>query len=233
MVRCVANDDDASGTINHHTRHDQTDQDCDIECTVQVSAAMRWPMSSALEAIMASDAKSNVANQLEFYRTLLRDAAAGVVHEQPVHLYNTHERAIASALERKRTVRQLLHSQSSTAQGMFYYDAVEILDNEHPSACGEPLTEVVVDDSDAALTEPLLGRPGSAHGSAMHGAGPHGAFAWEEPITMIARGLVRTERSVKITKRTLGATQTVIVLMLGAVIVLQSLILWQLRHPRP
>lgn len=192
---------------------------------------MRWPMSSALEAIMASDAKTNVANQLEFYRTLLRDAAAGVVHEQPVHLYHTHERAIASALERKRTVRQLLHSQSSTAQRMFY-DAVEILDNEHPSF-GEPLTEVVVDDSDGALTEPLLGRPGSAHGSALHGQAAHGVFAWEEPITMIARGLVRTERSVKVTKRTLGATQTVIMLMLGAVIVLQSIMLWQLRHPRP
>lgn len=181
---------------------------------------------------MAADAKSNVANQLEFYRTLLRDAAAGVVHEQPVHLYHAHERAIASALERKRTVRQLLHTQSSTAQRMFY-DAVEILDNEHPSF-GESLTEVVVDDSDGALTEPLLGRPGSPHGSALHtGPAPHGVFAWEEPITMIARGLVRTERSVKVTKRTLGATQTVIMLMLGAVIVLQSIILWTLRHPRP
>lgn len=202
-----------------------------MEFTVQVSAAMRWPMSSAMEAIMASDAKGNVANQLEFYRSLLRDIAMGVlVHEQPTYLYNTHEKAIASALERKRTVRQMLTSQTSMAQRLFY-DAVEILDNEHP---GEPLTEVLVEDSDGGLTEPLLGgRPGSAQGSVLHerGGGPaHGVFAWEEPITMIARGLVRTERSVKITKRTLGATQTVIMLMLGAVIVLQSLILWQLRH---
>lgn len=184
-----------------------------------------------MEAIMASDAKANVANQLEFYRTMVRDAAMGGVHEQPTYLYNTHEKAIASALERKRTVKHMLTTQASMAQRLFY-DAVEILDNEHP---GEPLTEVIVDDSDGGLTEPLLGgRPGSAQGSVLHehrvGGPAHGVFAWEEPITMIARGLVRTERSVKITKRTLGATQTVIMLMLGAVIVLQSLILWQLRH---